>query len=95
MSCGPPGLLELADGLLARLDLVAAEEVQRVGEALEHRLLDLAVAGEDDERLAGGQEVVDPRQRGVELAARGQALQRAELRQALGPQRRGDLGVEV
>ena len=53
-----------------------AEQVQRVGEALEHRLLDLDVAGEDDERLARGEEVVDPRQRGVQLAARGQALQR-------------------
>ena len=73
------------------LERVAAEQVQRVREALEHRLLHLEVAGEDDERLARGEEVVDPGQRGVELAARGQPLQRAELGQALGAQRRGDL----
>ena len=38
---------------------------------------------------------MDPRERRVELAARGEALQRAELRQALGAQRRGDLRVEL
>ena len=95
MSCGPSGSWKARDGVVAVGDLVAAEEVQRVGEALHDRLLDLDVAGEDDERLARGEEVVDPGQRGVELAAGGQALQRAELRQALGAQRRGDAGVEL
>ena len=89
------GVLEGADGRVAVGDLVAAEQVQRVGEALHDRLLDLDVAREDDERLARGEEVVDPGQRGVELAAGGQALQRAELGQALGAQRRGDAGVEL
>ena len=69
--------------------------MRRVGEALEHRLLHLDVAGEDDERLARGEEVVDPRQRRGELAARGEPLQRAELREALGAQRRGDPRVEL
>ena len=89
------GVLEGADGLVAVGDLVAAEQMQRVGEALHDRLLDLDVAGEDHERLARGEEVVDPGQGGVELAASRQALQRPELRQALGAQGRGDAGVEL
>ena len=59
----PAVLLEGLHRGLARRARVAAEQVQRVREALEQRLLHLAVAGEDDERLAGGQEVVDPGQR--------------------------------
>ena len=95
ISCGPSGSWKARDGLVALGDLVAAQQVQRVAGSAPDRLLDLDVAGEDDERLAGGEEVVDPGQRGVELAARGQALQRAELRQALGAQRRGDARVEL
>ena len=95
ISCGPSGSWKARTAASRAGERVAAEEVQRVGEALEHRLLDLDVAGEDDERLARGEEVVDPRQRGVQLAARGEPLQRAELGQALGAQRRGDLRVEL
>ena len=91
----PVRVLEGLHGRLARLHLVAAEQVQRVREALEHGVLHLDVVGEDDQRLARGEEVVDPRQRGVQLAARGQALERAELGEALGAQRRGDLRVEL
>jgi hypothetical protein len=69
---------------------ISAEQVRRVGEALEHRPLDVDVAGEYDERLARGEEVVDPRERRVELAASGEALQRRELREALRAQRRRD-----
>ena len=65
--------------------------MQRVGEALDQPLLHLAVAGEDDERLVRREEVLDPRQRGAELAARGEPAQRVELREPLGAQRRGDL----
>ena len=72
-----------------------AEQVQRVGEARDHRLLDLDVAGEHDQRLTRGEEVMDPGQRRGELAARGEPLERRQLRQPLGAQRRGDLGVEL
>ena len=88
-------VLERAHRRLARRELSRPEQVQRVREALEHRLLDLDVPREDDERLAGGEEVVDPRERGVELAARGEPLQRAELREPLGAQRGGDLRVRA
>src|SRR5206468_1611210 len=74
---------------------VAAEQVAGVREARKERVLDLGVVREDDERLVGGQEVVDPRDRGGELAAGGEALERVELRQALGTQRRGDPRVEL
>jgi hypothetical protein len=67
-------VLERADRVLARLGGVAAEQVRGVREALEHEVLDLAVAAEHDERLVGGQEVVDPRQRRAELAARREPL---------------------
>jgi hypothetical protein len=53
------------------------------------------VRGEDDERLLGGQEVVDPGQRRAELAAAREPAQRVELREPLGAQRRLDLGLEV
>ncbi len=59
------------------------------------RALDLAVVGEHHEALAGGEEVVDPRQRRVQLAARGKQLERVQPHQALGAQRRGDLRVEL
>ena len=49
----PVGLLERLHRRLARGRRVAAEQVRGVGEAREHRLLHLDVAGEDDERLAG------------------------------------------
>ena len=73
----------------------APEQVRRAGEADEHCLLDLDVAGEDDERLARFEEVVDPRQRRVELAARGEALERRELREPLGAQDGRDLRIEL
>src|SRR4051812_22666404 len=56
-------LLERAHRVLARLGRVAAEQVRGVREALEHEVLDLAMAAEHDERLVTRQEVVDPRQR--------------------------------
>ena len=65
--------LERLHGRLAGGDRVAAEQVQRVGEALDEPLLHLAVAGEDDERLVRGEEVLDPGQRGAALAARRRA----------------------
>ena len=89
------GPLERADRLVALAEGVGAEQVRRVGEALEHRALDVDVAGEDDERLAGLEEVGDPLQRGAELAARRQPLERRELREALGAQRRRDPRVEL
>ena len=89
------GLLEGADGGLAPLQRVLAEEMQRVREAGHHRLLDLDVAGEHHQWLLGGEEVLDPRQRRGQLAAGGQALQGAELGQALRAQGGGDLGVEL
>ena len=87
----PAGLLEGPHRGLARGDASRGRGgAAASGKRSQDRLLHLDVAREDDERLAGGQEVVDPGQRRVQLAARGQALQRAELRQALGAQRRGD-----
>ena len=47
---------------------VVAQDVRGVGEALHQVALHGAVGGEDDELLAAGQEVVDPRVRGVQLA---------------------------
>ena len=41
------------------------------------------------------QEVVDPGERGVELAAGGEQLQRVEPDESLGAERGGDLGVEL
>ena len=82
-----PGL-ELLDRALALGGAVAAEQVAGAREALEDLVLHLRVVREDDERLAGLEEVVDPRRRGGELAARGQALERPDLREALGAQRR-------
>ena len=70
----PPSVLERVHRRLALLDRVVADDVQRVREALEQALLHLAVAAEDDERLLGLEEVVDPAERGAELAARGEAL---------------------
>ena len=58
-------------------------------------MLDLAVAGEHDQPLAGGEEVVDPRERGVELAARGEQLERVQPHEPLGAQRGRDLRVEL
>ena len=95
ISCGPSGSWKASHGRLALLDRVAAEDVQRVREALDQQLLHLAVAGEDDERLVGGEEVLDPGQRRARLAARRQPLERVELRQPLGPQRGGDLRLEL
>ena len=53
------------------------------------------MAGEHHQRLLGGEEVLDPRQRRRQLAAGGEALQGAELGQPLRAQRGGDLGVEL
>ncbi len=53
------------------------------------------MVGEHDQPLAGGAEVVDPGERGVELAARGEQLERVQPHQALGAQRGGDLRVEL
>ena len=66
-----------------------------IREALDYSLLHLAVAGEDDERFAGSEEVVDPAKRAVELAAAGEPLQHAELGEPFGAQRCRDLGVEL
>ena len=65
-------------------------------EAVDDGALDLAVGGEHDEALAGGAEVVDPGERGVELAAHsGELLERVEAHEPLGAQCGGDLGVEL
>ena len=69
--------------------------MQRVREALHHRLLHLDVPREHDQRLAAREEVVDPRQGRMQLAARRQPLQRPELREPLRAQRRGDLRVQL
>ena len=52
------------------------------------------MAGEHDESLAGRQEVVDPMQRGVELASGSQQLQRVQPHEPFGSQRCRNLGVE-
>ena len=65
ISCGPSGLLERPHRGLAGLGGVAAEQVRGVREALDQQVLDLAVAGEHDERLVGGEEVLDPGERGA------------------------------
>ena len=93
-SCDSPAWKRL-HRRLARADRVAAEQVQRVREALDQPVLHLAVAGEDDERLVGREEVLDPRHRRVALAARGEPAQRVELREPLRAQRRGDLALEL
>ena len=90
-----PAGLEALDGGLARGDRVAAEEVQRVREALDQAVLHRPVPGEDDERLVGGEEVLDPGERRVPLAGGGQPPERVELGEALGAQRGGDLLVEL
>ena len=90
MSCGPSGSWKARTDASRSAILSRPSRCSASREALHDRLLDLDVAREDDERLARGEEVVDPGQRGVELAAGGQALQRAQLGQALGAQRRGD-----
>ena len=69
--------------------------MQRLREALDDRLLELAVGGEDDQRLLGGQEVVDPGQRGAELPPPGQRAQRVELGEPLGAQRGRHLALEL
>ena len=93
-SCDSPAWKRLHRGL-ARADRVAAEQVQRVREALDEPVLHLAVAGEHDERLVGGEEVLDPGERRAALAARGEPAQRVELGEPLGAQRGGDLAVEL
>ena len=95
ISCGPSGSWKAWTAASRSARLVGADDVQRVREALDDHLLDLAVAGEHDQRLLGLQEVVDPGQRRAELAARGQPPQRVELREALGAQRRLDLRLEL
>ena len=91
ISWGPPGSWNAAIDASRASSESLPDQVQCVGEAGQHRLMDLDVACEHDQRLARFEEVVDPGDRGGELAARGQALQRPELRQALGAQRRRDL----
>ncbi len=80
---------------LAPLDGVVADDVQRLREAAQQVLLDLARAGEDDERLLRLDEVVDPRHRGAELAAGGEAAEHVELGEALGAQGGGDARLEL
>ena len=53
------------------------------------------MVGEHDQALARGEEVVDPGERGVELAARGEQLERVQPHEPFGAQRRGDLRVEL
>ncbi len=65
------------------------------GKCSSTRALDLAVVGEHDEPLARGAEIVDPGKRRVELATRGEQLQRVQAHQALGAKRRRDLRVEL
>ena len=64
-------------------------------EALEQRTLNLAMVGEHDEPLAGGAEIVDPGQGGVELAAGSEQLQRVQPHESFGAQRRRNLRVEL
>ncbi len=89
------GRLEGAQRGVPRGVAVLAEDVQRGREALEHGALDLAVVGEHHESLARGAEVVDPGERGVQLAARGEQLERVQPHEALGAQRRRDPRVEL
>ena len=63
ISCGPSGSWNACTAASRACGGVAAEQVRGVREALEQQVLDLAVVGEDDERLVGGEEVVDPGQR--------------------------------
>ena len=95
ISCGPSGSWKACTARSRSLGLVGADDVQRVREALDDHLLDLAVRGEDHERLLGRQEVVDPGQRRAELAARGEPAQRVELGEPLGAQGRLDLALEL
>src|SRR6202012_5236860 len=87
-------LLEGGDGLLAGGDRILSEQMLRVGKPAQDRALDLDVPGEQDKRLAGVEEVVDPRDPSRELAPRGEALERRQLSQALGPQGCGDLRIK-
>src|ERR1019366_9588615 len=87
--------LEPAQRIVARDLAVLAEDVQRRRETLEHRALDLAMAGEHDEPLARGEEVVDPGERSMELAAGGEQLERVEPDEALGAERGGNPRVEL
>src|ERR1035441_4994141 len=52
-------------------------------------------AGEYDEPLAGGEEVVYPGECGVELAAGGEQLQRVQPDESFGAQRCGHLRIEL
>ena len=93
--CAPSGAWKACSGAIALGRAVLAEDVQRLREALQHRALDLAVAGEHDEPLAGAAEVVDPAQRRRELAARRQQLQRVQAHEPFGAERSRDLRVEL
>ena len=95
ISDGPSWILEGLDRRVAIGQRVDAQKMQRSRKPSEHGLLYLDVACEHDKRLAGGEEVLDPRQRGCELPASGQALERPELGQSLGTQGCRDPRVQL
>ena len=66
----------------------------RVREALHHGLLRRDVLGEHHERLVRLEEVRNPRERGGQLAARGELAQVVEPHELLGAQRGGHLRVD-
>ena len=69
----PVRLLERLHRRLAlRRSSRAPSRCSASGKRSSSQLLHLAVAGEDDQRLVGGEEVVDPGERRAELAARGE-----------------------
>ena len=86
--------LERVHGALAVRGRVRAEDVRGAREAVDHRALHGDVLGEDHQRLAGCQEVVDPGKRGGQLAPRGELAQVVEAHELLRAQRGRDLGVD-
>src|SRR5215218_4111069 len=78
--------LERVDSALAGLRRVRAEDVHRLWEALDDRLLRRDVLGEDDQRLAGLEEVGDPGERRWQLATRRELAQAVEPHELLGAQ---------
>ena len=94
-SCGPPARLERRDGRLARGDRVAPSRCAASGKRASTASWTSmwrakTTSGSPDSRKSS-----DPGQRGGELAAGGEPLQRPELREALGAQRRGDPRLEL
>ena len=84
ISCGPGRRTGRRRSPLAGVGRIGTEQVHGRAEPRHDRFLNLDVAGEHDQRLSRCEEVVDPGERGGELAPGRESLQQAELGQALG-----------